>query len=152
MIGVSRPMRPETRAKLSAAITGHHVSIETRQKLAASGRLAYEQGRSTLSVLPDRHYTKLAQALHMHLSEQGLTLEPEVKFGRFSVDLYDREHHIAYEADGAYWHDKHEARHPGYAAQRDDYLIRNFGLKVVHFSDKEISALTGYPKKKARVA
>ena len=71
-----------------------------------------------------------------------------MRFGRFTVDLYDRAHHIAYEADGAYWHGLHDAKHPGSAADRDAYLIQYFGLKVVHFTDTEITALTGWPKKR----
>jgi very-short-patch-repair endonuclease len=109
--------------------------------LSALHKAKWADGRMHVQPIGNR-YTKLARALHGHLATQGLTLEPEVRFGRFTVDLYDRAHHIAYEADGSYWHDRAEARTPGCHANRDAYLIQYFGLKVVHFTDKEIKALT----------
>jgi len=113
-------------------------------------RRAQAEGRVPLPHVV--RYTKLAQALHAHLTSTGLTVEPEIRFGRFTVDLYDREHHTAYEADGQYWHEKNERERPGYYAQRDEYFIRYFGLKVVHFTDTEISALTGWSTKKKKTA
>lgn len=114
-------------------------------------KLAWADGR--MAVQKVNRYTSLAQALHAHLLASGLTLEPEVRFGRFTVDLYDREHHIAYEADGKFWHDKAEKRRPGCHVERAEYLIQFYGLKVVRFTDKEISALTGYRSgRKPRVA
>lgn len=39
-------------------------------------------------------------------------------------------------------HAKNEVARPGYHAERDAYLLREFGLKVVHFTDVEIKSLT----------
>jgi very-short-patch-repair endonuclease len=122
-----------------------NLSAEKKAERCEAVRIAWANGK--LSVPYAHRNTTLAQALHQHLSAQSLTLECEVRFGRFTVDLYDREHHVGYEADGMYWHDRHEAKHPGYRTMRDEYLIVNHGLKVVHYTDKEISALTGWPKK-----
>lgn len=124
---------------------------ETLVKMSAAMRRAWAEGR--MDVRRENRYTTLAQALHAHLATTGLTLEPEVRFGRFTVDLYDREHHIAYEADGKYWHDLAEKRRPGCHIKRAEYLIQYYGLKVVRFTNKEISALTGYRSgRKAAVA
>ncbi len=129
----------DTRAAISLALTGRPVSDDTRAKIRAAVKLAFAEGRLTIPEV--KRYTKLAQALHAHLTSTGLTLEPEIQFGRFTVDLYDREHHVAYEADGKYWHDKQEERRPGCGAARDAYLIQHHGLKVVHFTEPEIRAL-----------
>jgi very-short-patch-repair endonuclease len=73
------------------------------------------------------------------LKSQGLSsVVPEVRFGRFSVDLYDRANHVGYEADGRYWHQRNEAKHPGYHAQRDAYLLNRFGLRIVRFDEVDI--------------
>ncbi len=109
---------------------------------------AWEEGRRDVN--RSYRYTSLAQALHAYLASTGLTLKPEVRFGRFTVDLYDRVHHIAYEADGKYWHDKNEAARPGYHANRDAYLLERFGLSVVHFTESEIHAVA--KPKRRRVA
>jgi very-short-patch-repair endonuclease len=138
--GKRRPrFSDEWRRKISAAGIGREVSLETRRKKSESAKRAWEQGLWDVRI-PQR-YTSLAQSLHRTLSATGLTLEPEVRFGRFTVDLYDRENHVAYEADGQFWHDKTERSRPGYHAERDAYLQSVFGLRVVHFTDKEIALL-----------
>jgi very-short-patch-repair endonuclease len=63
-------------------------------------------------------------------------LVPEVQFGKYRIDLYDPVRHVAFEADGAYWHGL-----PGrveYDARRDAELLKRFGLPVVHFSERVI--------------
>ena len=174
-----KPKSPEHRAKIAAALRGQTIpeavklkqsavaklrqppSAATRAKMSASQKLkvftpehranlrkAWEDGRCHVVSA----YTSLARALHAHLQQQGLVLEPEIRFGRFTVDLYDREHHVAYEADGSYWHDRNEAARPGARERRDAYLAEKFGLPVVHFSTDAIKALTGWPRKAKVVA
>jgi NUMOD3 motif-containing protein len=153
LTGTKRPHSAEWSARVSATKTGkpHLISPEGRARINEGVQRARDRG-VPMGGPASRHYTTLAQALHEHLSAGGLTLEPEIRFGRFTVDLYDREHHIAYEADGMRWHDLQEARRPGCSARRDAYLIQYFELKVVHFTDKEITALTGWPKKRKATA
>lgn len=123
------------------AAKGKRDPIETRAKRSASLRRAWADGRHSVNV--SYRYTSLAQALHVYLeSTRAITLEPEVRFGRFTVDLYDRANHVAYEADGTYWHQKNEAARPGYHADRDAYLQREFSLSVIHYTDTEINTLT----------
>ncbi len=140
----------ETKAKMSASRMGIVFSEQTRAKMSATMTKAWEEGR--VVVRRCYRYSSLARALHAHLESQGLVLEPEVRFGRFTVDLYDREHHVAYEPDGVFWHDRYEAKYPGYESRRDAYLVENHGLKVVHYTDREIYALTGWPKRRKAVA
>jgi hypothetical protein len=140
----------ERREKMGAARRGKINSPEARAKMSVAVRKADEEGRRKIHVI--YRYSSLAKALHLHLSSQGLVLEPEVRFGRFTVDLYDREHHVAYEADGTFWHEQDELKRPGCGVRRDAYLVEYYGLKVVHYTDKEISALTGWPKKRTVAA
>lgn len=135
-----RKQSPETIAKRSAAAIGRRPTPETRAKLSASAIRAREDGRQHIQ--KSHRYTKLAQALHRYLSSRGFTVDPEVRFGRYTVDLYDREHHIAHEADGKFWHAKNEAKRPGYHAHRDEYLHARHGLPVMRYSDTEIRYLS----------
>jgi hypothetical protein len=134
-----KPKSPEHRANLSAATKGRVFSNEHKQKISDSINRGWENGRH--AIRPVAQYTPLARALHSHLTNLGLSLEPEVRFGRYTLDLYDRLNHTAYEADGKYWHDKNETERPGYHARRDAYLTDKHGLKVVHFTDAEIRGL-----------
>jgi very-short-patch-repair endonuclease len=127
-------------AKTAESNRGRRHSDAARIRMSVAGQQAWANGRH--SVNRSFRYTKLAQALHRHLSSCGLTLEPEVRFGRFTVDLYDRTNHVGYEADGRYWHERHEASSPGFHARRDTYLSDRFGLRVVHFDELEIKRMT----------
>lgn len=61
----------------------------------------------------------------------------EKRFGKYRVDAYlPQPYHIAFEADGEYWHTR-----PGAIAKdksRDFYLLKRFKLPVVRFSQKEL--------------
>lgn len=138
--GKRRVFTEEWRANISRAGVGRIVSQATRDKRARSLRKAYEEGRKTVN--KSYRYTSLAQSLHSYLvRDNGVSLEPEVRFGRYTVDLYDRVNHVAYEADGSYWHNLNEAKRPGYHAERDRYLAERFGLTVVHFDELQIAAM-----------
>ncbi len=159
--------RPETIEKRATSLRGKHRTPEQRVRIRAGVALAIAEGRwkmpprahtsdtrarisagrirgfeeGRIELKREVRYTKLAQKLHQHLRSQGFMLEPEVRFGRFTVDLYDRANHTAYEADGSYWHRKAEARKPGASSARDEYLRTRCGLSVRHFTDTEIAAM-----------
>jgi len=131
--------QPEVVEKLKAAHARGSYTDETRRKISEAQKRAWADGRHAVPV-PNR-YSGLARALHAHLAQSGLTLEPEVRFGRFTVDLYDRVNHVGYEADCRYWHDKYEAKRPGYHVERDAYLLKQFGLPVIRFDERDIRAI-----------
>lgn len=157
-MGLSHPVSAEQKAKLSVAMRGRKMSQEWRDKIGAAHRgtvrspearakmseaaiRSFESGRRAhLPCLVSR-YTKLAQALHRHLASTGLRLLPEVRFGRFTVDLYDPLRHVAYEADGRYWHERAERENPGCGLRRDQYLSDHYGVRVIHFDELEIKRL-----------
>jgi very-short-patch-repair endonuclease len=135
-----RKQSPETIEKRRAKMIGRRHSPETRAKLSASAINGLLEGRRQMPA--SRRYTKLAQKLESYLVSCGFEVEPEIRFGRYTVDLYDRKHHIAHEADGMLWHAKNEAARPGYHARRDAYLRDRFGLAVLRYSDREIVHLS----------
>jgi very-short-patch-repair endonuclease len=135
------PFLAEWRSNIGRTGIGRIPSASSRAKRSESLRRAWAEGRHPVN--KSYRYTSLAQRLHAILeADLGITLEPEVRFGRFSVDLYDRRHNVAYEADGRYWHDRNEAKYPGYHAERDAYLLSTFGVITIRYDEKEIAAMT----------
>lgn len=63
----------------------------------------------------------------------------EQRFDSYIVDAYLPEEHLAFEADGSYWHELNEKKNPGYYTTRDAYLLKHFNLPVIHLSEKEIN-------------
>lgn len=62
-------------------------------------------------------------------------VNPKVRFGRYLVDAYlPSPYHLAFEADGEFWHDKRRARDK----RRDEELLRRFGLHVVRMTGREL--------------
>ena len=75
-----------------------------------------------------------------------LTDFPEVivekYFGRYRIDAYlPPPYHLAFEADGKYWHTLHKQKDPGYYHRRDAYLLRKFNLPTVRLTEDEIQAV-----------
>ena len=67
---------------------------------------------------------------------------PEVRreehFSLYRVDAYlPHPYHLAFEADGAYWHKDHVKRD----AERDAYLMREHNLPVVRLTELELLAV-----------
>jgi len=63
-------------------------------------------------------------------------------FGHYTVDAYlPPPYHLAFEADGDYWHALYEKRDPGHDARRDAYLLREFNLPTIRITESAINAL-----------
>lgn len=63
----------------------------------------------------------------------------EVPFGRAFIDIYAPNEHLAFEADGSYWHSL-----PGRSESdkaRDATLMKEFELPVIRFSELECHEL-----------
>lgn len=58
---------------------------------------------------------------------------PFKKFGKYQVDVYVPELHVAFEADGEHWHEDKERD-----ARRDAYLLEEFDLPVIRLTGKEL--------------
>jgi very-short-patch-repair endonuclease len=105
---------------------GHFCSAETKEKMAIARAKALSEGKYP------RANTKLHKKLKELLFSKNVETRSEVRFGKYCVDEYDPIRHIAYEADGSYWHNEEEDR------RRDAYLKREFNLKVVRFTEKQL--------------
>jgi len=61
-------------------------------------------------------------------------------FGRYVVDAYlPPPYHLAFEADGDYWHNRPGVRKKDRA--RDRYLLKEFGLRTIRITGSAINAL-----------
>ncbi len=85
--------------------------------------------------------TEIERILFKFLEDAGFQVIKEKRFGRFRVDTYLPERHIAFEADGAYWHKLNEADNPGCYVRRDQILLEKYGLPVVRLTEREVYGL-----------
>lgn len=150
-----RPVSTETRAKIAAAHMGRSLPDHVREKLriANIGKKHSPESCAKMSRSVTRAFTEgrraptcystLARSLHEYLRDRcGMVgIEIEVPFGPYRVDLYDPSTQTAFEADGAYWHNRVERERPGYHAMRDEYLSATHGVKVLRFTGEEIGIL-----------
>lgn len=86
-----------------------------------------------------RAMTRPQLDLASFLLDAGFELVPEVTFGRARVDLYEPHYHLAFEADGDYWHGRSGKAQQD--AERDKRLLEDFGLPVIRFWQSEIKGL-----------
>ena len=78
--------------------------------------------------------TSIEKSLFSLLSEFPEIIEQK-RFGRYRVDAYlPPPYHLVFEADGTYWHRNREQ----YDQLRDQYLLENFNLPVVHLTEEEL--------------
>lgn len=94
------------------------------------------------SILRSNGPTFIERGLWKYLTTKGHIVIYEVRFGRYVVDFYDPYLHVAYEADGEYWHNKKND------LRRDKYLWKKFGLKVVRYSGSTIRRGQFIPKRR----
>jgi len=60
-----------------------------------------------------------------------------VRFGRYEVDAYlPPPYHLAFEADGTYWHNRPGDREAN--ERRDAELLLEFNLPVVRLTEEEL--------------
>lgn len=109
---------------------------EMNEKRAELTAQMHEEGRFPTA------FTKIELALAEFLIDSGYDLIPQVQFGRYPVDLYEPNYHLAFEADGRYFHDRKEFFSPGYFKQRDEYLLSKYNLTTIRFSEAEIWGIT----------
>jgi very-short-patch-repair endonuclease len=128
-----RTATPQTRRKLSAALSSYWEDeerrTEQRERALEQNFGAHEGYRKS------KQPTSLERVLYAVLNHRGVEFEREVRFGHYIVDAYDEAAHIAYEADGSYWHDS------GRDAERDRWLLENFSLSVVRFTEAELKEI-----------
>jgi len=136
-LSTGRHHSAQTRARIGAALSGHVVSSETRARISASLR------GSTAPTWPHVPSCLSGLMVGVFLSEFP-DVQTEVPFGQYRVDAYlPPPYHLAFEADGAYWHARTERERPGYYARRDMTLRERYGLAVIRITEQEILEAAG---------
>lgn len=123
-----------------ARMRGHPwypTTTEGRQRIAeanrAHGRRRWAEGVTdwVCASSPTRIEDFLVEVILGEFPE----VQREVWFGHFRVDAYlPHPYHLAFEADGSYWHRNRE----GSDAARDAWLLRKFNLPVVRLTEGEL--------------
>ena len=143
MKGKKRGPRPQWwRNKISARLLGKSMTEQHKQAVR-NGRLRHLDNHDDTChcVYPGRSGPSgLSWKLIDFLTNAGFEIViPEQRFGTYFVDAYLANEHIAFEADGDYWHNLRSAN---YDTTRDAYLLTQFKLPVVRLREKEIEALS----------
>ncbi len=141
---ISRNASPETREKMSIAGRARApVTIETRERLRSAVRKHIETCDDTCgspACAPRWGPTRIENTLVEVLLAEFPEVQREARFGRYRVDAYiPPPYHIAFEADGRYWHNL-----PGAVerdAARDAWLLAEHGLPVVRLTEKDLSKM-----------
>ena len=158
LLGKKRPpLKEETKRKMSEKRTQYlsdpNIREQIRQK--AIGRKHTEKSKLKMSIKRRKHLDThlncscITQASPSNLSKKMIDKYlfefPEViaekRFGRFYIDAYiPHPYHLAFEADGKYWHRLHEKENPGFYQRRDIELLSRYNLPVIRLSENEINS------------
>jgi len=142
-----RKHRPESRLKMSLFRKGKPLSEKNRLGIKAAHNSPEVRARQSFShklhaenpppncgcgIHKINSPTRLERILGSLLGEFPEAVFQK-QFSYYVVDYYlPPPYHLAFEADGAYWHDtKKDAR-------RDKILLRKFGLPVIRFTEREL--------------
>lgn len=128
------------RRSLSFLITGLNrdypgVNVKRSAKIR-KGRIAHlETHASTCKCMGRKRFSALSQTMISLFLSEFPVVEEEKRFGRFFVDAYlPPPYHLAFEADGTYWHSKRK----DFDKKRDAHLLEQFSLPVIRLSEEEI--------------
>lgn len=132
------PCHAETRAKISAKRKGRVPGATTRMRMSAARRAhAGTPGCFCCVCGSFVSPTRLERILCEIILSEFPEVIPEKRFGPYRVDAYlPPPYHLAFEADGAYWHTKPDRR--ARDVRRDAYLLKERGLVVVRLSQTEL--------------
>lgn len=134
-------LTPEHIEKIRQNGLGRKHSEESKMKMSESKRKHREESVDCkcASCFPPQSPTRIHKILLRILSDFPL-LEIDKKFGNYCVDVYiPYPYHLAFEADGEYWHNKIGAKE--FDKNRDKYLMDNFNLPVIRMEEKELTEL-----------
>lgn len=148
------PKNAEHRAKISAGLMGHpgpHYSHTEEAKARISvacmgnkrgvGRIdSPEVKRRRAESLAayfnrwPRPFSSLEKSLYFLLKQAGFEYVPQKHIGTKMVDAFVSSHNIAFEADGAYWHQDKVGE-----IKRDEYLMSKGVSAIIHLNEKDLA-------------
>ena len=86
---------------------------------------------------PETFRTKLHQELVRRVELAGYTVQEELDYPPYRVDVYVPQFHVALEADGPLHRGRATMRKD---VERDDFLRRRYQLPVIRFTEEEIKS------------
>lgn len=125
---------PEAKAKISMSAMGNKRGLGRRDSPEVKAKRAESVARF-FDQWP-RPITSLERAMYHLLREAGFSFVCQKHVGSRIVDAYVPSHNLAFEADGAYWHNDPEKE-----IERDEYLLSKGILAVIHLSEQELQCL-----------
>lgn len=130
-LGISKPHTPEQNAKISVSMRRAMLAhIDTASDCPCVGCQPAQVITSP---------TSLEQTLLTVFLADFPEVIPGKQFGPYRVDAYlPPPYHIAFEADGEYWHQRVEERDPGHDQRRDAYLLETYGLPVIRLTEGDL--------------
>ncbi len=130
---VGNPRSAEVRAKISKTMAGRKLSVETRRKMALASPKRMQNSDYSSP-------TTLEQALSLLLQDAGLEFEAQVAIRNRLVDFFVPSHKLVFEADGSYWHRRHEFEDPGCENRRDEELLEAGVTAVIHLNEIDLDS------------
>lgn len=149
----------EHKSKISESLLGNQRTLgykhtdEAKRKIgeAGIGRIKTPEGRARIGAASKKRFreqgmpfqltksTKIELVLRKIVENAGLKFIPNCKFDLFEVDVYIPKYHLAFEADGEFWHN--QPGRPEKDAQRDKELLENFHLPVIRVSEDKLKQI-----------
>lgn len=118
---------PEVRAKLSAAGKGLKRSAETRGRMSRSRILMLRREGMK------RKETKIERIVREALSAADIVFIPEHYIAQVGfVDFWLSQPNVVVECDGAYWHNRPEAKTED---MRRDAVLAKYGVRVLRLAE-----------------
>ena len=134
------PLSPETRIKLGISQRDRFKNPLERAKIGRPGRIVSEATKRLLAIRRaewlskwPKPETQLEKSLYRMLCFAGFLFERQKRFGRYVVDAFVPALSLAFEADGAYWHQDLQRE-----KCRDSYLIGRGIFAVIHLSEEDL--------------
>ena len=113
-----------------------------RKRVRKRNSYIEDENANMVQVTPIRKRVKTAltrpQRILIRICEGlGLEWKDEVKFGRYSLDVYIPSLKLCIECDGIYFHTLPGV--PEKDRKRDKYLKDNFGIETLRITDEELN-------------
>ena len=125
----------EARAKQSASHKGVPHSDSWNKNVSRALIRHRESGCKKPCCSPARSPTSLEYGLQLLLESANIEFKTQVRFGRYTVDMWVPSHNLIFEADGSYWHRRDGE---GRRTNRDSFLLSKGVKAVIHLTEHDL--------------